>query len=115
MKNPIVKQKTRNNHHVVSWPDLGPVSSIAQREKLLKLVFNECRAWQAGFILQLNESESDILWVDASVAYQDVNNYYSNYLQDMYKIKGVVFNEENCADKFYNILEKKLMWRILNG
>jgi len=114
MNSPIVKYSHKNKH-VVEWPDLGPVSSITSRTKLLKILFTDIKAFEVGLMIQLAGSQSDILWISASIAYQDVNDYYSDYLQDMYKIKGVVFTEQGCADKFYDFLEKKLMWKILSN
>ncbi len=114
MTSPIVKYSHKNKH-VVEWPSMGPVKTITSRIKLLELIFNEAKAFEAGLMIQLQGSQCDILWLDFTAFAQDANSYYSDYLQDMYIIRGVVFTEQKCADMFYDILDKKLMWRILSG
>jgi prepilin-type processing-associated H-X9-DG protein len=112
MTSPITRYSHKDKH-VVEWTD--SFLSITSKIKLLHVIFLEAKAWKAGLMIQLHGSQCDILWVDGSVIYQDVNSQYSDYLQDMYKIRGVVFTEEQHADTFYDILDKKLMWRTLGG
>jgi hypothetical protein len=78
----------------------------------MEATFSHTDAFEVGFVLELNNKEYDIMWINATVMYMTDQNY-SNYLQDMYTIKGVAYRDRTDADKFYDWLEGKYIWQLL--
>jgi hypothetical protein len=55
------------------------------------------------------------MWITLNTWAQDVNGDYARYLEDMYEIRGVAFNNEDEALKFQDYLEKKYIWKTLQA
>ena len=68
-----------------------------------------------GLQLLLHGGEHDTMWIGYSTWASDVDNHFSEYLQDMYEIRGVVFYKEAEAIQLQDILEKKYIWKVLQA
>ena len=63
----------------------------------------------------LQGGDMDTLWISLSAWAQSPKHVYSEYLMDMYEIRGVVFRNKNEAEQFQDILEKKYIWKVLKA
>lgn len=111
----LTKVKIRNNY-VIEWQLNGPMQPVINKSELLSIIFNEvkCRD-EVGLLIKLAGSNYDVLWVTASFFDQDIKKLYSDYVQDVYEISGAVFKQENEADVFKTILEKRYVWEQLKN
>jgi hypothetical protein len=112
---PFIINDTPNNNWVVSWPTFRNIRDSVSNIKLLDILFGEIQCYQVGLAIRVRGNEYDTLWLDAIVWYQDTEKQYGDYLESMYEIQGVVFNEQSEAIKFQDILEKKYIWKILKA
>lgn len=94
----------------IVWDDHHLVKRLIGHGNLLKSIFKSAKSYRVGLHLELNNKESDILWVGDSLS----STHYSDYIEDMYVITGVTFQVEQDALRYHEFLEKKLMWKILN-
>lgn len=112
---PFELYTTERNNHVVHWPTFVNIRDVGTRVKLLDILFREVKCFEVGLAILLQGGEMDTLWIDFSVWAQDTTQNYSDYLMDMYEIRGVVFRNKNEAEQFQDILEKKYIWKILQA
>jgi len=116
MKNsPFELYTTERDNHVVHWPTFKNIRDVDTRIKLLDISFGEVQCFEVGLGLLLQGGDLDTLWIKFSAWAQDTNHSYSEYLQDMYEIRAVVFRDKTEAIKFQDILEKKYIWKILKA
>ena len=97
----------------VSWD--SSVGTFVKSYILLDLLFAVIKCNRVGIAVKLNGGEIDILWVDDNQFWQDKSKNYSHYLQDMYNITGVLFEDDQKAIDFHQWLEKKYMWETLSA
>lgn len=112
---PFELYTTERNNHVVHWPTFKNIRDADTRIKLLDIIFGEVKCFEVGLAIVLQGGDMDTLWIDFTVWAQDTTQIYSDYLMDMYEIRGAVFRNKNEAEKFQDILEKKYIWKILQA
>ena len=100
---------------IVSWPDWDNIKRFNTKKLLVDVLFNDMKIKEAGFALDTMDDEIDIMWVDHRWWMQDSTGEYARYLEDMYVIKGVVFNSKDEAVKLQDYLEKKYIWKTLQA
>lgn len=103
------------NIYIATWPDKKQINDLVRGTRLLDVIFKETKCFRAGLAIRLNNTSHDVMWIDYMVYAQDTKGSYSSYLQGMYEIAGVVFENKTEADAFAEAMDKKLMWRILDG
>ena len=113
---PFELYTTEENNHVVHWPTFKNIQDAGTRLKLLDILFGEIKCFEVGLcILVHSKADIDTLWIKHSVWDQNLSNTYSEYLMDMYEIRGVVFLNKHEAEQFQDILEKKYIWKVLQA
>jgi hypothetical protein len=112
---PFELYSTTHGNHVVHWPTFKNIRDVDTRIKLLDVLFKEVQCFEVGLGILLQGGDMDTLWIDFSAWAQNPNHSYSEYLMDMYEIRGVVFRNKNEAEQFQNILEKKYIWKVLKA
>jgi len=100
---------------LVSWPTWQNINHFLTKKKLLDVLFDDIGSEEVGISISIVKYELDIMWITLNTWAQDVNGEYASYLEDMYEIKGVVFNSENEALKLQDYLEKKYIWKTLQA
>ena len=100
---------------LVSWPKWGNIKTFDIKKKLLDVLFEDIGSDEVGISISIVKYELDIMWITLNTWAQDVNGEYARYLEDMYDIKGVVFNSESEAIKFQDYLEKQYIWKTLQA
>ena len=103
----------QNNKFVLSWPNWDNIKHFDTKKLLIDLLFKDMKVKEAGFALDTYDGEVDIMWIDYKFWTKDVNGEYATYLEDMYTIKGVAFNNRDEAIKLQDYLEKKYIWKTL--
>jgi hypothetical protein len=98
---------------VLSWPNWDNIKQFDTKKLLVDLLFKDMNVNEAGFVLDTYDDKADIMWVGYQFWAQDVNGEYARYLEDMYTIKGVAFNNKDEAIKLQDYLEKKYIWKTL--
>lgn len=104
---------TSKNQWAVHWPTFKNIKDKLYNIILLDIIFGEIKCDQAGLSLLFDDDNSQVLWIDSIMWFQDNKKQYSEYLQDMYQIQGVVFRNKSEALQFQDILEKKYIWKVL--
>ena len=113
---PFPITSVQNNKFLVSWPKWENIRQFDTKKRLLAVLFADIGSDEVGIAIMagvLSGGEVDIMWITINTWAQDVNGDYARYLEDMYDIKGVAFNNENEALKFQDYLEKKYIWKTL--
>jgi hypothetical protein len=108
----------QNNKFLVSWPRWQNIKHFHTKKKLLAVLFADIGSEEVGIAIMagvLSGGEVDIMWITMHTWAQDVNGDYARYLEDMYDIKGVAFNNEDEAIQFQDYLEKKYIWKTLQA
>ena len=100
---------------IVSWPKWGNIRQFDTKKKLLDVLFEDIGSDEVGISISIVKDELDIMWITLSTWAQDINGDYARYLEDMYEIKGVAFNNEDEALKLQDYLEKKYIWKTLQA
>ena len=106
----------QNNKFLVSWPKWENIRQFDTKKRLLAVLFADIGSEEVGIAIMagvLSGGEVDVMWITLHTWAQDVNGDYARYLEDMYDIKGVVFNSEDEALRFQDYLEKKYIWKTL--
>lgn len=86
---------------------------LIRRTDLFEVMFRTVRSNNAGLGIKLNNGEYDIMWVNADVWFNKKN--YTEYVRDMYEIVCMAFKEESEAEACADVMNKNLMWKILDG
>ena len=108
----------QNNKFLVSWPKWQSIRQFDTKKRLLAVLFADISSYEVGIAIMsgvLSGGEIDVMWIKCISWAQDVNGDYARYLEDMYDIKGVVFNSENEALRFQDYLEKQYIWKTLQA
>ena len=105
----------QNNKFMLSWPNWDNIKRFETKKLLVDLLFKDMKVTEAGFALDTYDDEINIMWVDYKFWARDSNGEYARYLENMYTIKGVVFNNENEALTLQDYLEKKYIWKTLQA
>jgi hypothetical protein len=95
----------------VTWPDIRPIVEKATGMKLMTVLFEEVKCFEVGLgVKYLNDDPGETLWVDSSLYWQDQMDEFFNHIVNRYEIFGVRFHKQEEAERFYDYLEKKLVW-----
>ena len=108
----------QNDKFLVSWPKWQNIKQFDTKKRLLAILFADIGSYEVGIAIMsgvLSGGEIDVMWITMNTWAQDVNGDYARYLEDMYDIKGVVFNSEDEALRFQDYLEKKYIWKTLQA
>lgn len=97
----------------VTWPTFENIREVDTKNKLADIVFKESKAYEVGFVVELNNKEHDVLWINVEIHY--LKNDYVEYLLDMYSVKGVAFRSKAEAEIIQEWLEKKYIWKLLQA
>jgi hypothetical protein len=112
---PFELYSTTHGNHVVHWPTFKNIRDVDARIRLLDILFVEVKCFEVGLALLLQNGEIETLWIEFNSWAPGPNHVYSEYLMDMYEIRGVVFKNNEEAKQFQDILEKKYIWKILKA
>lgn len=112
---PFKIYETEKNRWVTHWPTFKNIKDTSTGIKLLDILFGQIKCDEVGLQLLLHGGQHDTMWIRYSAWARDVNGLHSEYLQDMYEIRGVVFYKETEALQLQDILEKKYIWKILKA
>jgi hypothetical protein len=110
---PFILNDLPNNTWSVEWPTFKNITDKVTGKKLLRILFEDIKCYEVGIGVKLNSGEMDTLWIKSNLFWQDKEGSYTNYLEDMYEIGGVVFLYKNEAEQLQDILEKKYIWKVL--
>jgi hypothetical protein len=99
--------------YMVDWPQTSEMNKHIKKTDLFEIMFRTVRSDHAGLAIKLNNNEYDIMWVNSDVWFNKKN--YTEYVRDMYEIVGLAFKNETEANCCAEIMNKNLMWRILDG
>jgi hypothetical protein len=108
----------QNNKFLVSWPKWENIRQFDTKKRLLAVLFADIGSEEVGIAIMagvLSGGEVDIMWIRSTTWALDASGEYARYLEDMYDIKGVAFNNEDEAIKFQDYLEKKYIWKTLQA
>ena len=105
----------QNNKFMLSWPNWDNIKQFDTKKLLIDLLFKDMKVKEAGVALDMYDGEIDIMWIDYQWWTKDINGEYAKYLEDMYTIKGVAFNNKDEALKLQDYLEKKYIWKTLQA
>ena len=100
---------------LVSWPKWQSIRQFDTKKRLLAVLFADIGSEEVGISISITKDELDIMWIRSTTWALDANGEYARYLEDMYDIKGVAFNNEDEALKFQDYLEKKYIWKTLQA
>jgi len=109
----VRKHDAQGLFYVVDWPQTIEMIKHIKKTDLFAVIFRTVRSNYAGLAIKLNNNEYDIMWVDSSVWFDRKN--YAEYVRDMYEIVGLAFKNEVEADLCADVMNKELMWRMLDG
>lgn len=102
-----------NNWWAVMWPEdkwVG-VNDPQTKLKLVELVLGSLKSIEVGFaVKQKDYGIYNTLYVNSSVFYDSRN---IAMMLDRYNVGGVKFPTKAEAEHFIDVLEKKLMWKVL--
>ena len=112
---PFEIYKTERDRWVTHWPTFKNIKDTSTGLKLLDILFGQMKCDEIGLALLLNSGEYDTMWISYSAWARDVNNHFSEYVQDMYEIRGVLFHTQSEAEQLQDILEKKYIWKVLQA
>jgi hypothetical protein len=112
---PFILNDLPDNTWSVEWPTFRNITDKVTGRKLLTILFEDIKCFNVGLGVKLNSGEMDTLWVDYKLYWQDKEGKYTDYLEDMYEIGGVVFTEKEQALQLQDILEKKYIWKVLQA
>jgi hypothetical protein len=112
---PFEIYKTEKNRWITHWPTFKNIKDTETGIKLLDILFGQIKCEEVGLALLVRNGEIDTMWIRYSAWASDVNNCFSEYLQDMYEIRGVVFHKQHEAEQLQDILEKKYIWKVLQA
>jgi hypothetical protein len=118
MSNLFPITSVQNDKFLVSWPKWQNIKQFDTKKRLLSVLFADIGSYEVGIAIMsgvLSGGEIDVMWITMNTWAQDVNGDYARYLEDMYDIKGVVFNSEDEALRFQDYLEKKYIWKTLQA
>jgi hypothetical protein len=112
MNSPFILTSNNNKIFTVSWPTYNDIRETELKLKLLELLFNKFNTPDVGLVIEFNNEEVDIMWINefAYVLHPEIDQY----MYDHYKIVGVAFEDLSKAELLKDWLEKKLVWKILN-
>jgi hypothetical protein len=109
----VKKFDSQGTFYVVDWPQTAEMIKHIKKTDLFQIMFRTVRSDYAGLAIKLNNNEYDIMWVNSDVWFTQKN--YSEYVQDMYEIVGLAFKNDIEADRCAEVMNKELMWRMLDG
>ena len=112
---PFPIKSLQDGKFIVSWPKWENIRRFDTKKRLLDVLFGDIGSDEVGIGILRMSDEVDIMWINLNTWARDINGDYARYLEDMYEIKGVVFNNEDEALKFQDYLEKKYIWKTLQA
>ena len=112
---PFIINDLPDNTWSVEWPTFKNITDKVTGKKLLTILFEDIKCEDVGIGVVLNDGVMDTLWVESNLYWKDKEGSYTNYLEDMYQIGGVVFMHKEQAEQLQDILEKKYIWKVLQA
>lgn len=109
----VNKHDAQGVFYTVDWKRTIEMMGFIKNTDVFELMFRTVRSNNAGLGIQLNNGEYDIMWVNSDVWFNKKN--YTEYVRDMYEIVCLAFRQESEAVACAEVLNKNLMWSILNG
>lgn len=117
MNSPFILNDLCDDTWSVTWPTFQASNKYdTMAFDILTFVFSEVKPNRVGLGVTLDnyfEADTSILWVDDDVYTTDITAEYSHYLYKNYKIFGAVFEKQQDAEKFKDLLEKRYVWQLL--
>lgn len=101
-----------NNKWYVSWTERD-FTRTQLKNHLLDVLFKNMKIDEVGLSIKLHGSEYDTMYISYPLWAQDKSGQYSQFIYDMYVIRGVVFKNQNEAEMFREYLLKTYMWKEL--
>lgn len=111
MNSPFVIEKVRNEYKL-TWPSFHDIHGNPACYNLLKILFDDIKVNYAKVFLT---SMDNLMTISADIWYSKSAHQYSEWLMSQYSIIGVLFDDENQAQKLQEILEKRYMWKVLKS
>ena len=113
----LIPLNSQKSHWQVIWDrtKYDDIRRVLEKNLLLDVLFRDAKCIEVGLRIALNGGEKEIMWIDDNSYWQDTSKQYSEYLQDMYVITGVIFKSESEATFFKDYLEKKVIWKLLTA
>jgi len=101
----------------VTWPgfEMAVADSGRKVSTLLEILFNELGLDQAHLCVLLVNGEYETFTIDLTGYAQAQGDGLSDYVAGQYRVGGVRFRQEDQAQAFLEIMERRLMWRKLGG
>jgi hypothetical protein len=101
----------------VNWPgfDTVVVDSSRKVSTLLEILFDEIGLDQAHLCVVVLNGEFETFTIDRTGYAQAQGDGLSDYVAGQYQIGGVRFRQEDQAQAFLEIMERRLVWRRLGG
>jgi hypothetical protein len=119
MNSPFKLNDLCDNTWSVTWPTFQASNNYDNMAfDILSFVFSEVKPNRVGIGVTFDnyfESDTSILWVDSDVYTTDITAEYSQYLYKNYKIFGAVFEKQQDAEKFKDLIEKRHVWQLLKA
>lgn len=100
------------HHTYVSWSK--EAQKFVYSYILLDVLFGVLKCNEVSLAVLLNNREVDTFNISYEEWAQDKSKNYSHYVQQMYEIAGVIFQEQEKAQQFFTWLEQKYMWELLH-
>lgn len=104
--------EVKNNKWYVSWTERD-FTRTQIKNHLLDVLFKEIEVDEVGLSIKLQGSEYDTMYISYPLWAQDRSGMYSQFIYDMYVIKGVVFKHQSEAELFREYLLKTYIWKEL--
>ena len=82
---------------------------------LTEILFTNFDLDTATLLIELNNKETEPFVIDRESWQLATSNGFGIFLQDYYIINGVVFNDKQYANDFYDWIEKKQIWYQLKA
>lgn len=101
-----------NNKWYVSWTERD-FTRTQLKNQLLDVLFKQLQVDEVGLSIKLQGSEYDIMYISYPLWAQDKSGQYSQFIYDMYDIRGLVFKQKNEAEVFREYLLKTYIWKEL--
>jgi len=101
----------QNNYYYITWDGLSWIEvldlyNMSDKNNLLYLIFEIAKANTVGLMLEVFLSNKDIFWIDQDTYHYDKYELYSDFLEKMYLVKGLIFTNYTTAEKCLVELEK---------
>lgn len=108
--------KRRGHYYVIQWQSSSYIDNVIQHSRLFDLIFKNSKALRVGLIVESSMSKKNnenIVWIDFGYYARNAFTDYGNYLLHMYKVCGLILDDESEALTISTELDKNLVWKII--